>query len=143
MKRLINGVEFKTSIYLGKETRGYMASKTGGIVYSTRSGKLLSSCISGNTKYPRVGIQFYGEKKTVNIHQLVAEAWVEKPIPDGISVGAWNQTPEEVKALISRNYFEVDHIDGNPENNDADNLRWIDRKANKDAYNNDQRYRNG
>ena len=44
-----------------------------------------------------------GKQKRFSLHRLVAEAFVPNP----------------------NNYNEIDHIDRNPENNRADNLRWV------------------
>lgn len=48
--------------------------------------------------------------ETFYVHILVAKAFVYNPDPD--------------------NYTEVDHIDGNPRNNKASNLRWTNRSGN-------------
>ena len=50
-----------------------------------------------------------GKKKNVLVHRLVAEAFVDNP----------------------RGLNEVDHIDRNPENNRADNLRWVTHVENQ------------
>lgn len=50
----------------------------------------------------------YGKRKSVLLHRLVAMAFVSNP----------------------NNLSEIDHIDGNPENNRADNLRWVTHKEN-------------
>ena len=63
------------------------------------------------------GYKLYGFKvkdkrrwKKGYVHRLVALAFVKNPKPEI--------------------YKEVDHIDGNKENNRADNLRWTNRKGN-------------
>lgn len=49
-----------------------------------------------------------GKRHSVLLHRLVAENFVSNP----------------------NNFKEIDHIDGNPENNRADNLRWVTHKDN-------------
>ena len=51
-------------------------------------------------------------RKVIPVHRLVAEMFCERSSPDQV---------------------EVDHIDGNPGNNDSSNLRWVTRRANKQA----------
>ena len=49
-----------------------------------------------------------GKKRSVLLHRLVAQAFVPN----------------------YENLTEIDHIDGNPENNNAKNLRWVTHKEN-------------
>lgn len=59
-------------------------------------------------RYLNVFLYDGGKRKSVLLHRLVAMAFI--PNQDGLP--------------------EIDHIDGNPENNRADNLRWVTHKQN-------------
>lgn len=70
-------------------------------------GKMLTPVKDGYG-YPFVVLQKYGYKKTKKVHQLVAETFIEKP---GIE-------------------YQVNHIDGNKENNFVGNLEYVTPKEN-------------
>lgn len=70
------------------------------IEYDNREGKL---------PYGRVKITIDGVYKKVTIHRLVAEAFLPAPTEENC---------------------EIDHIDNNPQNNHASNLRWVSRSVN-------------
>jgi len=77
-------------------------------VPETTSFGVVNTCLYPNTKLHCNGI-----KKTVMLHRLVAIAFVENP----------------------NNYEEVNHIDGNKQNNRHTNLEWVTRSQNqKHAY---------
>lgn len=71
------------------------------------SEKLINAHISGSP-YLTVGLYKDNKEHTYSIHKLVALAFV--PNPEGLP--------------------EIDHIDNNPRNNCADNLRWVTSREN-------------
>lgn len=63
--------------------------------------------------YHRVDLSKFGRSKRYRIHRLVAEAFIPNP----------------------NNFPEINHIDGNKQNNSINNLEWCTRKHNmKEAY---------
>lgn len=73
-----------------------------------RGGKEINPYID-STKYSKVGLaKGYGEQKKFLLHRLVAEAFIPNP----------NNKPE------------VNHIDGNKQNNCVANLEWVTRAEN-------------
>ena len=70
--------------------------------YSIRKGILCSSNTNNAKHYCRVGIQINNKRKEFAVHRLVAEAFIPNP----------------------NNYNQVNHIDGNKENNCVSNLEW-------------------
>ena len=84
----------------------------------TYPGKILTpgKTVSG---YPFVFLSVNGKSKNNMIHRLVATAFIPNP----------------------HNLPEVNHIDGNKENNNVSNLEWCTRKENlKHAVDNGLRY---
>lgn len=84
-------------------------------------GRLVNSTIlkpqpDGRHFYYHVNLLADGKKKTVNIHRLVAKAFIENP----------------------NNYTSINHKDENKRNNAADNLEWCTT-----AYNNNYGSRKG
>ena len=59
-------------------------------------------------KYVSLGCGKRGKKKAFSIHRLVAQAFISNP----------------------NSYKEVNHIDGNKNNNCVENLEWCTRKEN-------------
>ena len=79
-------------------------------------GQIMSGRIKKGTNQGYVMYDLFkdNKRKTVRLHRLVAEAFIPNP----------NNLPE------------VNHIDGNKENNTVDNLEWCTRGENiKHAYN--------
>lgn len=75
-------------------------------VRSLCKGKVLSN--TSKADYQMVKVYYEDGPKHIRIHQLVADAFVEK--------------------LEGKNY--VNHIDANKHNNKADNLEWVTQKEN-------------
>lgn len=68
--------------------------------------------------YPQVGLMKNNKLKVIRIHRLVAETFIPNP----------------------NNYKEINHIDGNKNNNSVDNLEWCTHKYNiRHAIKNDLR----
>ena len=85
---------------------GLYAVSNNGRVMNVRSGRILRWL---NCKcYMTVGLSKGGKVKTIYVHRLVAQAFIENP--DNLS--------------------EVNHKDENKTNNSVDNLEWCDRKYN-------------
>ena len=85
-----------------------------GDVFSVRKSKNMKLCKTGNG-YLKVGITKNGKTKYIDVHRLVAIAFIKN----------------------ERNLKEINHIDGNKENNSVENLEWSTRSENvKHAYKN-------
>ena len=89
----------------------YQISNLGNIkslnAYGHNKKKLLKPFIDKNG-YLNIILSKNKKKKYCLVHQLVAKAFIKNP----------------------NNYNEVNHLDGNKENNCVDNLEWCDRKHN-------------
>lgn len=75
-----------------------------GDVFSFKSQKPLKQRKSGNTKYWKVDLYKDGKRKTINVHQLVWESFHQMKVPKG---------------------FQVDHVDGDRDNNELINLQLL------------------
>lgn len=98
---------------------GYMVSSLGNV--RTKARKTLKGFVkakelkiwNGNNKYPRVNIQVDGKSKSVCVHRLVAETFLDNPL----------------------NKPQVNHINGIKSDNRLQNLEWATRFENmKHAY---------
>lgn len=70
-------------------------------------GKPLANCVD-DKGYSRVLLSVAGKHKSVQIHRLVAQAFIPNPL----------------------GFPEVNHIDENPQNNCVDNLEWCSKLYN-------------
>lgn len=84
---------------------------TSGQVRSVKTKKVMAPWESrrrGGVTDLRVTLSSGGKKKGLRIHRLMAKAFLPNP----------------------ENLPEVDHIDGNPHNNNLSNLEWVTTKEN-------------
>lgn len=88
---------------------GIYAVSAYGEVYSFRLGRRLKQCLN-TSGYPRVILKANGISATRTVHRLVAEAF----------------HADKRNAL----HVEVDHIDRDRTNAQADNLRWVSKGEN-------------
>lgn len=86
----------------------YINNKVGGITRRVRKGKILKPCFDGKKNYVHVNLSVDNESHTVNIHRLVALAFLPNPC----------------------NYREINHKDEDKTNNNVDNLEWCDHSYN-------------
>lgn len=87
------------------------ANSCGGSL-SLRKGTIIVPFIA--SQYERVHLNKDGKSKIASVHRLVAIAFVDNPCPD--------------------EFKEVNHIDENKMNNNADNLEWCNRSYNQKYY---------
>jgi hypothetical protein len=73
--------------------------------------KLLSPALSGSG-YLSVGLMKNNVRKSHYVHRLVAETFIKNP----------------------NKKLTVNHIDGNKQNNNVDNLEWMTQKENVNHY---------
>jgi len=83
------------------EARKMTQNPRGGLKESDRYQSINISLKDANGRTTKQ-IKYYS-------HRLIAETLIENP----------------------QNFKEVDHIDGNKQNNSIENLRWVDRKENQ------------
>ena len=79
-----------------------------GRVFNVSTLKFMKTHVDTNG-YPKISISNKGIRKTCKIHRLVAYYFIPNP----------------------ENKPQVDHIDGNPQNNSIENLRWCDHSQNQ------------
>lgn len=91
----------------------YLVSNLGNIK-SLKTNKLLKVTHNRND-YNNITLIFNDRRKSISVHRMVLESFFD----------------------ISNNIYEVNHIDGNKNNNKLENLEWLTRKENLDhAYKN-------
>lgn len=88
-----------------------------GEIRNTKTGRILRT-FKGKDGYYRVSLFVLGKSKTYMLHRLILSAFIPNPDP---SI-----------------YTEINHIDGNKDNNSLSNLEWCDR-----GYNQRHAYKNG
>lgn len=100
-------------IIINGEKSNYVVSSRG-VVYNSNSNKIFKYMKPVINKTGHLEVPIKINKKHVNkfIHILVAEAFI--PIPS-----------KYIKAGLTRDDLEVHHKDGDPFNNDIDNLEWV------------------
>lgn len=95
----------------------YMVSNEGDVM-NKKTGRILRAC-KNNSGYPTVNLYDNGNRISTSIHRIVAETFL----------GCENEN------------MEVNHKDGNKDNNRPENLEWMTRGENEShAYRNGLKY---
>lgn len=99
------------------------------------SYRVLKNRVSGKSHYPKVNVVIeVGKSLTVHLHQIVAQTFIDYPLPDGVTEAEWKRTPKSVKKHFDNHYWEANHIDHNHLNFHPSNLEWVSRGVNVDKY---------
>lgn len=88
--------------------KGRLRTKYSGKRGYTKDYKLITPLDNGHG-YLKFNLRLNHKQKTVYVHQLVAEAFIENP----------------------NGYMEINHKDEDKKNNHVDNLEWCERKYNQ------------
>ena len=94
----------------------YAVSDAGRVWSDKQGGQLLSEYTNESNIYSVVGLYEDGERKQRLVHSLV----MQHHKPD-----RWDQ--------YGKGELEIDHIDGDPQNNALDNLRYVTSAENEAA----------
>jgi hypothetical protein len=89
--------------------RDYLVSSDGEVYRKVTNGKKVLKKYKRNGGYEYVAIISNGKRKKFSVHRIVCQAFHSKPFDK----------------------FEVNHIDGNPSNNKAENLEWVSASENQ------------
>lgn len=90
-----------------------------GQVYNTQSNVFLSTKLVKGDKYKKVSFEENGKRRTVRVHILVADAFLEYVRHSRFNIGG-----------IKPNTIVVNHIDKDKLNNNVDNLELITNREN-------------
>ncbi len=82
-----------------------------GLVFNQKSNKFMKWS-EHNRGYHTIQLYKDGKQQNILLHRLIAIHYI--PNPD--------------------NYPQVDHIDGNKQNNDISNLRWVTNEINANSF---------
>ena len=97
--------------------RNEYISKTGNII-----GEHIISQHIDRLGYYKVGLTINGICKTITVHKLVADAFIDK--------STFKSMPDEDRSKIDLNKLEVNHKDEDKSNNCVSNLEWCTHKYN-------------
>lgn len=98
---------WKGMIYNNIDYSNYLMVSNLGYIFSKRTNKILKTCINSRG-YHRFVTTIDGNKINFGLHRAVACTFI--PNPDNLP--------------------EVNHIDGNKDHNQADNLEWVTKAYN-------------
>jgi hypothetical protein len=138
----------KPIIYKGEVIPGYFFDEEYNVI-SVKSGPKVTkpfikmkTYVNSTSKhtgshYPSLSIRINRKEIKVLVHRLVAETFLKKPAPKGITKKDWKATPDSVKALVYQT-LSVNHKDHDKTNYHPSNLEWVTAQQNSVAY---QEYR--
>lgn len=106
---------WKKLIYQGIDYGDYYEVSNLGRIRNSKTKYVRKNCKMKNGYY-KINASINGVNKTIKIHRAVAESFIPNPF----------------------NKPQINHIDGNKENNNIENLEWVTQTENiKHAYKND------
>jgi hypothetical protein len=110
--------------YQGKIIPDYFVGADGSI-FSMKTGKLkyMKPIVSGKMHYPKLRISMGdGTARSIAVHILVCYTYHEKPVPKGVDIMLWEQTPQQVKDAWP---YQVNHKDHDINNFHPNNLEFV------------------